>query len=345
MSILKPVLESVVEITQQREMVSLSSSLVTSIHQLLNVDLALMLDVDFSDRGSDPVVIAGDGREYGILSDDAENAATIVTQIFGPQIVKFKDAEVNENIEIRECTTSVFSVFSGDRGKYLLCIKIPEWTEKSSLIISGVTKVFSNYLKAISDSEHDSLTGLLNRKFFHERLNTTIMHSRELSAKPKKESERRQPHQDQSYWLCIFDIDHFKLVNDRHGHLYGDGVLIHLSTMMKDAFRNSDLLFRYGGEEFIVVVGSMPKTTAMAIFERFRDLVENGNFGSIGQVTISLGVVKIDHGSNPTTIVGRADQALYFAKENGRNQMADYEDLIARQVLKNPEVSSDIQLF
>lgn len=203
--------------------------------------------------------------------------------------------------------------------------------------------VWHGYLHVLSDGKRDTLTGLLNRRAFLEKVNRTVLFGR--SKILIGETDRRQEPADQRYWLAIFDIDHFKRVNDTYGHVYGDEVLILLATQMRECFRAGDLPFRYGGEEFIVVIGSTVKENAENAFERFRLQISKKHFGKIEQITVSIGLVEVCPESDLTTVVGQADQALYYAKEHGRNQLAVYADLVAGGDIVPPEVQEDIEIF
>jgi diguanylate cyclase (GGDEF)-like protein len=158
------------------------------------------------------------------------------------------------------------------------------------------------------------------------------------SAEPGAEGADKQ-------WLAVVDIDHFKMVNDRFGHLYGDEVLILVANILRSSFRSHDRIFRFGGEEFVVLLRSTSLSTAHKVFNRFRKNVEDYYFPQVGQVTVSVGFVSAENGS-PVEVLGRADQALYFAKENGRNQVRYYDDLVAAGLLQTKQVSNDdVELF
>ncbi len=153
------------------------------------------------------------------------------------------------------------------------------------------------------------------------------------------------PEDTMQQWLAVVDIDHFKLVNDRFGHLYGDEVLILVANILRSSFRSHDRIFRFGGEEFVVLLRSTSLSTAHKVFNRFRKNVEDYYFPQVGQVTVSVGFVSTEQGS-PVEILGQADQALYFAKENGRNQVRYYDDLVAEGHLQSKQVNNDdVELF
>ena len=144
----------------------------------------------------------------------------------------------------------------------------------------------------------------------------------------------------------MIDIDHFKRVNDRFGHLYGDEVLILMANLLRTSFRAYDRIFRFGGEEFVVLLRSATEGKALQVLERFREKVQAYDFPQVGQVTVSIGFASIGAGA-PIEIVGRADQALYFAKEHGRNQVCFYDHLLAQGALgSNTRVThEDVELF
>ena len=212
--------------------------------------------------------------------------------------------------------------------------------------VKHVFQVFRNYQSLLDYSERDALTGLLNRKTFDEQFSREAAPdpsrpvAQELSVDSEESSEGPQ-----RQWLAVIDIDHFKQVNDRFGHLYGDEVLILLANILRSSFRSHDRIFRFGGEEFVVLLRSTSLARAHKVFNRFRKNVEDHYFPQVGQVTVSVGFVDAETGS-PVETLGRADQALYFAKENGRNQVRYYEDLVAAGLLQSKQVSNDdVELF
>ena len=193
--------------------------------------------------------------------------------------------------------------------------------------------VLSCYFERLVDAETDPLTRLANRRTFYSQVSAGM---------------QRWARGAYRYYLAVADIDHFKQVNDRYGHRYGDEILIHFARLMRATFRASDLLFRFGGEEFVAVFGVEDEERRPTPLERFRRATEDYAFPKVGRVTVSIGVVAIGDGSAPaTTLIDRADQALYKAKEGGRNRVCDYDDLIAAGEIKAPEAAatSEVTLF
>lgn len=215
-------------------------------------------------------------------------------------------------------------------------------------LIEGFVQIYWNYLKLIEDNEHDKLTGLLNRKSFDDRLMDILKASRRASLNRARhgQAEQRQGDGGNYYWLAVLDIDGFKRINDLYGHLYGDEVLILMANIMRRSFRRADLLFRYGGEEFVVVLKTRVIEDAEVALERFRQNMENYHFPQVGQVTVSIGFTQILDTEIITVVISRADKALYYAKEHGRNQVRCYETLIAEGVLDRSNGHfGDIELF
>ncbi len=205
-------------------------------------------------------------------------------------------------------------------------------------IIRQVIRVYQNYTSLIRDNEHDTLTGLLNRKTFEYRMQKmlTVMH---------KTKQRRDDQPNSAYFLAVFDIDHFKRVNDEHGHLIGDEVLLTFSQLMKRSFREKDMLFRYGGEEFITVFECAQAQDIDIVLERFRKLVETHQFPTVNNITVSMGYTQVLAYDMTLQVVGRADQALYHAKECGRNQIQQYEKLLKTGILHEAKKVNDLELF
>ncbi|WP_229483342.1 GGDEF domain-containing protein [Massilia horti] len=211
--------------------------------------------------------------------------------------------------------------------------------------IAGVVSVYRNFQNLLDYSERDSLTGLLNRKTFDDQLARMLQSTDAPEPSLPDRPERRQPHADQRQWLAVIDVDHFKRVNDRFGHLYGDEVLILIANLLQSSFRAHDRVFRFGGEEFVVLLRSSTLENAWKIIERFRTSVEAHHFPQVGQVTVSVGFVALSASEPPVAILGHADQALYYAKANGRNRACHYEQLVAEGLLQAAASNDTVEFF
>lgn len=214
-------------------------------------------------------------------------------------------------------------------------------------VIGGIVSVYRNFQNLLDYSERDSLTGLLNRKTFDDQLAKMLLTSCEQEALPPLPGlqERRHHSDAEKQWLAVVDVDHFKLVNDKFGHLYGDEVLILIANLLQSSFRSQDRVFRFGGEEFVVLLRSTTLENAQKIIDRFRINVASHDFPQVGRVTVSVGFVSISAYESPVIILGRADQALYFAKSNGRNQACHYDQLVSGGLLQAVPTNDTAEFF
>lgn len=156
----------------------------------------------------------------------------------------------------------------------------------------------------------DSLTGLHNRRAILHRLDEHIKQVRRYEGELS---------------LIMLDIDYFKKVNDQYGHLIGDEVLENVAVLMQQNVRNTDSVGRYGGEEFIVVLSETDLSSALIVAERLRNAIEaaemRGSEGNMFGITVSQGVSSYKPGEDKQSLISRADDALYRAKQNGRNRV------------------------
>jgi diguanylate cyclase (GGDEF)-like protein len=218
-------------------------------------------------------------------------------------------------------------------------------------LVSGVLKIYRNQIGLLDYSERDTLTGLLNRKTFDEQFGKCLIedaaHLVAASADdpPGGRAERRTSAAPVRHWLGLIDIDHFKRVNDQCGHLIGDEVLLLVAGILRSAFRHGDRLYRFGGEEFVVLLRADSRPHAVVAFERFRLQMEAFRFPQVGRVTASVGFTELRPVDTGTAAFERADRAVYHAKESGRNQVLCHESLIESGALEDSEKLGEIELF
>jgi diguanylate cyclase (GGDEF)-like protein len=209
-------------------------------------------------------------------------------------------------------------------------------------LVRSILRIYRNFQGLLDYSERDTLTGLLNRKTFDECF---LRAANPGSGRASDDDPGRRARPPRLAYLGVLDIDHFKRVNDSYGHLIGDEVLLLLSRLMRSTFRHHDQLFRFGGEEFVVLLRCAGPADALAAFERLRSAVERYAFPRVGRITVSIGLTEIRPGDTPTGCFERADKAVYFAKQNGRNQLHDHGTLVAAGKLVDESRASDVELF
>jgi diguanylate cyclase (GGDEF)-like protein len=168
------------------------------------------------------------------------------------------------------------------------------------------------YRAAIQSAFIDSLTGVKNRCAFDANF------SRDIEFNRRKHSELS---------LLVLDVDFFKRINDHYGHAVGDLVLKEIANTVEHTIRSSDALYRYGGEEFVVVLNDTNIAGAKLLAKRIRRNVENLRIKSLKdlRITLSVGASALAEHDTPKGLFERADNALYQAKQNGRNQVVTTE--------------------
>ena len=335
---------SAIHITEERDKRSLEKALLETLNDFVDFKALILMrlprssDIEYLELAQTIPLniysnylneIPSDYGERRIVCDKellkCINTATIISSTSGNERVIFP-------ILVNNVVTGLLDIYGYQRS------------EQSDRLISGFIRIYSNFLSIINDNEHDTLTGLLNRKTFDRQL-AGLMAKSEKTTSDVRSVERRLSSTSKSYWLGILDIDHFKKINDTFGHIYGDEVLLLFSDLMKKCFRSDDLLFRYGGEEFVIVLSPTNFENAMSVFERFRIQLEAFDFPQVGKVTVSAGITRVEPEHHPSTLLERADGALYYAKEHGRNQVQIYQHLIANGLITEKTIGDDIELF
>lgn len=209
-------------------------------------------------------------------------------------------------------------------------------------MVCSILRIYRNFQGLLDYSERDTLTGLLNRKTFDESF---LKISSVIPMSGSSHDARRAAGPGSRYWLGMIDIDHFKAVNDNFGHLIGDEVLLLLSRLMRSSFRFHDRLYRFGGEEFVVLMRCDNPTDALRAFERLRQNTLAYAFPQVGHITVSIGFSELKAGDSPSSAIERADKAVYWAKTHGRNQVQSHAELVARGELDEVEKVGDVELF
>jgi len=263
------------------------------------------------------------------------------------QCTKIKDIVVKELPQ--DAVNILIPVLSGGSVISIVSLRAKDSVLHSLDDIKFLSCVYENFYNLIRESECDMLTGLYNRRTFDAKLARMLSIQKSLKQTKledwQRTTEQRDFEIDATAYLVTLDIDFFKRVNDKFGHVAGDEVLLELSQKMKECFRYTDLLFRFGGEEFVIVLEPTPASMVWAALERFRKAIAEHNFPLVGSVTVSIGYAKIEENDYPVTILDYADKALYYSKEHGRNCINSYEQLVASGEIERPEVTGSIDLF
>jgi diguanylate cyclase (GGDEF)-like protein len=339
-------IDSVAAFTHHRDIDALDHSLVLSLAELTGarrVSLGKRLPEGSSELVSHVCCTADEQGRYEVSAAGAEGWGTthrlLQSCIDRPQV----------RAEVRADGSHRLIVPMLRDGCALGALEVESLMPAAAMrpLVEGFARIYANYTALLHESERDKLTGLYNRRTFERHLQR-LLHPEAMvedDDQPAVTVERRHASAMRGVWLAIMDIDHFKRVNDTYGHLYGDEVILLLAQQMRECFRHGDVLFRFGGEEFVVMLAAQDESVARSVLERFRQRVGAHLFPQVEHVTVSIGYARMGAGDYPTTVLDRADKALYHAKEHGRNCVHGYEALAAQGLLSQSAAPGSIDLF
>jgi diguanylate cyclase (GGDEF)-like protein len=322
-----PLLKHLVALTGHRDHQLLDRSIVSALHELAGASQARVLEITLLQN--ELRLLPRAWIEHGKLmlddhQDSRDSVGEAITQYPALCDCLARHLQSIDDVSADQQYTLWLPIWHNESASGCLQIcRTKPFTPALRQMIEGVLSVYRNFQNLLDYSERDSLTGLLNRKTFDENFSKMVSASPACAPHASEDSspERRQLAAAQSQWLAVVDIDHFKRVNDQFGHLYGDEVLILVANLLRSSFRVQDRVFRFGGEEFVVLLRSSTLDDARKAFERFRANIEAHDFPQLGTVTVSLGFVSITT-ETPVVILGHADQALYHAKTHGRKAVS-----------------------
>jgi len=240
----------------------------------------------------------------GLHSFKGEGKNTLLSARYVP--------ELNWILVVEQSTDRIMDEFRSTlQGSLVICALV------TILVVLLILRMVNVYHRRLADMALiDGLTGVANRHAFSMSFSQAL-------ANVRRKGEKMS--------ILMIDIDHFKAVNDRFGHLAGDRILQDIVVLIKHRIRGLDILCRWGGEEFLVLLQGADLEGACNVAEQLRAEVETGRFGErdrSANVTISVGVAQYREGDSEMEITGRADQALYRAKANGRNRVEQEDETL-----------------
>ena len=331
-------LDAIVELTRQQDSQELMGALLATLSKSVEARQVRLFELSNPERDTD---FNENNIQHAVFNDQFDSEFGEPRRLGeDPDLVACICSGKVLSRETPEGRRVVFPIFGRRHVRALLVIEEAGDKTLPHELLSKLLQVYSNQTLMLSRSELDPLTGLYNRQTFDDRIRRVAQRA---AGRRRAEDGRL----DSGVCFALFDIDHFKRVNDEFGHLYGDEVLTLLARLMTQSFRHEDLLFRYGGEEFAVVLVNADLEIAEAALERFRCKVEAYAFPQIGHKTVSIGFTAMGPERTLEQAVLCADKALYYAKNNGRNQTHCYETLVAGGKLEpvTQAKGGDVELF
>lgn len=314
--------------------------------KLLKIDkFRLILDAEAMHESLTPVV-----SDLLYFVEPAKSQPSLYTQIVNEQKpVYIEDLSHAKKksltvVNFTEGSLLAFPIMTDEQtvlGAMAFCRKQPNSFDKDEIdLLEQVTAEVAKALHHLLIFEHtkelsikDDLTGIFNRRYFNQRFEREVLRSKRYQ---------------RSLAVVMADIDHFKQYNDLNGHILGDEVLKHVAEIMECNLRKADIVCRFGGEEFIVLLPEISKEQARKAANKLRRKIEQETFEREEKqpdkkITISLGVAAFpDDATNPEQLLKAADQALYQAKSMGRNCVAWHG---MKQISKNgPHAARDSKL-
>jgi diguanylate cyclase (GGDEF)-like protein len=276
--------------------------------------------------------LKGQGIEAFAVLDSTLNEAPLPAGIDAPLVEVIRSRAALTVVAIPGGGSRMMVAFEAlGEVRYLVELSGSLEFNGSQAPLSDLVAVVSKYYERLVEGETDPLTRLSNRRVFHSHVDAGL----------RRWTDSGRPH-----FFAVLDIDHFKRINDGFGHLYGDEILVLFANLMRKTFRAGDLLYRFGGEEFVVIYGVEKGRSGGEALERFRKAVEAHEFPGIGQVTVSAGFTRIADASTPAAIlIDRADQAVYHAKALGRNRVCAWDALVATGEIVDRTPGRDVTLF
>jgi diguanylate cyclase (GGDEF)-like protein len=346
-SIRSNLVDHIVTLTQFRERDRINTALVNGLVDLLNpIHLTLYgVALEEGERFWLPVI----HRERGSKDSVVNDPLWVLLKELRPLTEVPRRQECLESLDAMEMANfnsaghclsyfPLFDVFREDSGGIVEVLSEKPLSEEDKLSIEQMLRVYRNMFSMLDYSECDALTGLLNRKSFEDALFHVMPTEAEQAPERRRDANT-------SYWMGMVDVDHFKQVNDVHGHSIGDEVLLLVGRTLRTNLRSLDRVFRFGGEEFVFLIRCTDEEAAMQTVERLRIKMENTPFPRVGQVTVSVGLTAVRFNDSPTSINERADLAVYYAKQHGRNQVQNFDVLERQGLLKIEEKEGEIELF
>ncbi|MEZ9233153.1 GGDEF domain-containing protein [Vibrio amylolyticus] len=327
MSAEQKILQSVVEITEQTNSISLAHCVIATLAEMVPIQYVHLFHYSGDTAHLTAAVhretsVDGQVNYHWLHEDDSKLPIGFDHSLTSSRVEALDEGQFR----------CVFPIEMDGHSSARFIVTMKSNPQNYLLLMEGFCQIYRNYLAVLRESERDELTGLFNRKVLDQKLNLCF----ERMAEGDFDGEYAPR-------VAILDIDRFKNINDTYGHMIGDEVLLIFAQQMQHFFQHDEQLFRFGGEEFVVLFPRAKQSDAEDRMESFRKYIEAYHFPQISNVTFSAGICSVKTTFFVSNILDKADKALYYAKDNGRNQVCSYHQLV--NDMDDGDVDSDVELF
>lgn len=337
----KDLLNSVVQITRHRDVDSLEISLLTTLQEFIETKHVILFKLTPKNSLS-----------------PAEIRAELVRTKEG--VYEWKKHRTIDSVgkELECCIESACSICIQDKSgtdrrwlpvvteekvQGVIYIESAQLDFNQQVMLNAFCRIYENYLTILNESERDKLTGLLNRQTFDRKIKSLMESQISHHFKPISPQDTRKRKSSECSWLAMIDIDFFKQVNDTYGHVCGDEVLLTLAQKLMAFFRTSDLIFRFGGEEFVIVFEPTTEEHITSRLHSLQNYIRGSSFPFVDHLTLSIGYARMSPYDFPISVIECADKALYHAKALGRDQIVLFDDIDSAD--EKAPTGNDVELF
>ncbi len=219
-------------------------------------------------------------------------------------------------------------------------------------VFTALHRVFCNMYNLLAYSDRDALTGLLNRKSLDDTFYSAVLEEMDqANVKPQEAQEGAAASQERrhrvppNYWLGTINVDHFGQMSDKNGHLIAEEVLLLVARIMNNTFRTYDRIYRFGGEQFAVLMHCPDEALVLATFERLRLNIEKFSFPQVGSITISAGFTRVSPDDSPSTALERTERTVDYAQQHGHNKVLSHAELVRMGIYGDAPKVGAVEVF
>lgn len=337
-------IEHVVRLTDHRDRDLLELTLAKALIDLLPLERIVIARVMCQDGVSRWLEIArldikGGGRVIDPQRVDFQSLVKLEDNVD-----RFKCLQSRERVEIawagpegpRITMLPLFSESRPDDAGVLELHSSAPLSDDSLTLIDALRQIYRNMYTLLEFSDRDALTGLLSRKSLDDAFYSAVLEDLDELSDVKghrlatTQGDERRHRVPANYWLGSATIDNYALIGERRGAAVAEEVLQRVARLMAATFRTYDLLYRFDGDHFAVLMHCPDEALVLSAFDRFRANVENYRFGAAGRVTVSCGFTGVRADDSPASALANSDRAVDFARRSGGNKACSYLGLVRR---------------